>query len=115
MLVKQGFKAPVMPAAKVESVQADIIHSREDLLELVDDARRLGIEVKEIPRQVARRDSSLAKLADEYNWVTITKKIEPPTPARLADWARWSRLLDPKASLRSIPPPCRISRRVRPQ
>jgi hypothetical protein len=23
-----------------------------------------------------RPDSSLAKLADEYNWVTITKKIE---------------------------------------
>lgn len=62
----------------------------EHLRELVDDARRLGIEAGEIPGRVARPDSSLAKLADEYNWVTITKKIELLTPERLADWARWA-------------------------
>jgi hypothetical protein len=54
--------------------------TRGQLQELVDDAKCLGIDASEIPRQVGRPDSSLAKLADEYNWVTITKKVELPTP-----------------------------------
>ena len=62
----------------------------EELRELVEDAKRLGIGAGQIPKRVGRPDSPLAKLADEYNWVTITRKIEPPTPESLAEWARWA-------------------------
>ena len=50
---------------------------REQLRELVDDAERFGIKAGDIPRQVGRPASSLAKLLDEYNWVTITIVPEP--------------------------------------
>jgi hypothetical protein len=37
-----------------------------------------GVPVSALPALVGRPDSSPPKLIDEYNWVTITKKLYPP-------------------------------------
>jgi hypothetical protein len=47
---------------------------RAEILDLIKEANRAGIEARDIPRKVGRPDSSLPKLVDEYYWITITKR-----------------------------------------
>ncbi len=47
---------------------------KSEILDVIGDANRAGIEAKDIPRKVGRTDSSLPKLVDEYYWITITKR-----------------------------------------
>jgi len=45
---------------------------REEIKQLCKEAAELGISPESIPLQVGRPRSTLPKLVDEYNWVTIT-------------------------------------------
>jgi hypothetical protein len=54
------------------------------------DATRFGIGPADIPVRVARPDSSLPKLVDEYFWVTITQNYQPPSKGTLQEWATWA-------------------------
>jgi hypothetical protein len=53
------------------------------------EAKRLGIKVRDIPRAVGRRTSSLPKLVDEYYWITVSGGFTPPTFKELRQWVRW--------------------------
>lgn len=48
-----------------------------------------GIPISDLPAQLGRPLSSVAKLIDEANWLTITRKLICPTPEILRLWARW--------------------------
>ena len=63
---------------------------REQLRQLCAEGAELGIPAEDIPRQVGRPLSTLPKLIDEYNWVTLTKGIPPPEPDEIAKWYGWS-------------------------
>jgi hypothetical protein len=57
---------------------------------LAEDCKREEFELDELPDRVRRTTSSLAKLIDEYLWVTVTYRFETPPKATLEDWFRWS-------------------------
>ena len=63
----------------------------ERVQQVIDDARRHGIDEKNIPEVVGREGRSLVKLIDEYHWVTITKGSEPPNRDEVLRWAQWVR------------------------
>jgi hypothetical protein len=42
-----------------------------------------------VPKILEREDSTLVKLLDEYNWITITQGHKVPTKAELERWLRW--------------------------
>jgi hypothetical protein len=63
---------------------------REQVIKLCSEAARAGIPPEDIPRQLGRPRSTLPKMIDEYNWVTLTKRLLPPEPDEMAKWYRWS-------------------------
>ena len=62
---------------------------RNHLNELNKDCIRNGIELNELPRLLNRSRSSLAKLIDEYYWVTITNGCQAPGEKELQRWVSW--------------------------
>lgn len=69
-----------------------LVRVRQDVGELCSEGLRLGIAAQDIPTEVGRPRSTLPKLVDEYNWVTVTKGFLPPEPDEIAKWHRWSNL-----------------------
>ena len=64
---------------------------RGQVRELISEAASFGVPAHNIPQEVGRPGSTLPKLIDEYNWVTITNGIQPPKPGEIAKWYQWSR------------------------
>lgn len=63
---------------------------QDEVKQVASEARGLGISSDKIGKAIGRPESSLPKLVDEYNWVTITKGVKPLSSDELARWARWS-------------------------
>jgi hypothetical protein len=62
---------------------------RSQLQELRTDCEKLGCAFDSLPVRLRRPHSSLAKLVDEYFWVTITRKCPCPPGEQLAEWTSW--------------------------
>ncbi len=62
---------------------------RAELRELRADCARLNYPFDGLPARLGRPHSSLAKLVDEYFWVTITRKCPCPSAQQLQGWASW--------------------------
>jgi hypothetical protein len=60
------------------------------LNELSKRCKEKGFQLAELPSKVGRPGSSLAKLMDEYLWVTITSGCAPPDKGTLQRWVDWS-------------------------
>lgn len=67
---------------------------RSELQEVVTDAEAHGIAMNDIPNGLNRPFSSLPKLVDEYNWITITKGCKPPRLEDINKWWHWARPVD---------------------
>jgi hypothetical protein len=65
-----------------------LVEVREQVQQLCTEGAELGISAEDIPCRVGRPRSTLPKLIDEYNWVTLTKGIAPPKPHEVAEWYR---------------------------
>lgn len=50
---------------------------KETLAELQIECKQNGFDISELPQKLNRKISTLPKIIDEYNWITITKKIDP--------------------------------------
>jgi hypothetical protein len=64
---------------------------RELVEQLCSEAAEFGIPPEEIPLEIGQPRSTLLKLVDEYNWVTVTKRSPPLEPHDIAKWHTWSR------------------------
>ena len=62
---------------------------RRDLTVLQADMKERGLDVSQLARLIGREDASLAKLVDEFNWVTKTRAIKVPSQEVLSRWAQW--------------------------
>jgi len=62
------------------------------LQELATSCQRNGFQLADLPQLLGRPYSTVAKLIDEYHWVTITKNCSPPDPDTFQCWANSSRL-----------------------
>jgi hypothetical protein len=58
------------------------------------DAARFGITPERIAAIVGRPEASIAKLMDEYYWVTVSQGHSPPTMDELKQWAIWGDILN---------------------
>ena len=67
-----------------------LVDVREQVRQVCAEGAVLGIPAEDIPRQVGRPQSTLPKLIDEYNWVTLAQGFLPPEPDEIAKWYRWS-------------------------
>jgi len=76
--------------AKFASYCAYLANVREQVRQLCSEAAELGVPPEDIPSAIGRPRSTLPKLIDEFNWVTITKRSLPPEPDEIARWHRWS-------------------------
>ena len=59
------------------------------LEELLDDCNGHGLNLADLPTILNRPLSSLAKLMDEYFWVTVSRKCPSPTDSIITQWAIW--------------------------
>jgi len=57
---------------------------------LSNECQKQGFTLADLPNKVGRPQSTLPKLIDEYLWVTITHKCQPPTKQMLERWVQWS-------------------------
>lgn len=64
--------------------------SQSELRELKQSCEAVGLDCADVPDLIERPFSSLAKLVDEYNWVTITRGFEPPDCLKLSQWLGWT-------------------------
>ena len=65
-------------------------HVQSLLEELAGRCERRGFRLADLPKVLGRPHSTVAKLIDEYYWVTLTKGCSPPDPGALRRWASWS-------------------------
>ena len=72
--------------------------ARSELRELRADCARLGYAFESLPVRLGRPHSSLAKLVDEYFWVTITRKCPCPPADQLSEWVSWLKNARPQAA-----------------
>jgi hypothetical protein len=63
---------------------------RDQVRALRKDAANLGLSQADVGAALGRPHSTLPKLIDEYNWVTITRGLEPPSAAEIATWHDWA-------------------------
>jgi hypothetical protein len=63
--------------------------ARRNLEELNKTCERTGHTISDLPQLLGRPKSSLPKLIDEYNWVTVTRKCLAPTSEVLKQWVQW--------------------------
>jgi hypothetical protein len=49
-----------------------------------------GFELTDLPAVLGRAESSVAKLMDEFFWVTISRKCPAPSGVELKRWVSWS-------------------------
>ncbi|MBA4421475.1 MAG: hypothetical protein C0390_00055 [Syntrophus sp. (in: bacteria)] len=61
------------------------------LSQLESQCKVQGISLYDLPRYLDRPHSSIPKLIDEFNWVTITKNCRCPGAAILSRWTTWNR------------------------
>jgi hypothetical protein len=64
--------------------------SREELHRLVLDASHFGITESDIPAQIGSPGRTLARLLDEYHWITLTQGCEIPSGDDLKHWLVWA-------------------------
>jgi len=62
---------------------------RENLEEVDQACIELGHRLSDLPELLNRPTSSLAKLIDEYFWVTVSRRCAAPANAELLKWAAW--------------------------
>ena len=72
---------------------------RDVVRSLHEQAAALGIDPWGLSTALGRPDSAVPKLVDEYNWVTITRGITPPSADEIAMWHSWASA-EPKTSPR---------------
>lgn len=65
--------------------------SQQELSELVAETDRLGVPGTAIAQLIGSPDRTLARLLDEYHWITITRRYEIPTADELCQWLTWAR------------------------
>ena len=63
---------------------------RDQALALKAEAAAHGLDPAELGRVLGRPVSTLPRLIDEYNWVTITRGLRPPSTDELHAWHRWA-------------------------
>jgi len=52
--------------------------------------KKYGFELEELPEKLEKPNSTIPKLIDEYNWMTIARGLIPPDGQTLEEWAGWS-------------------------
>ena len=62
---------------------------KSELEELKKQCNHLGLDLNDLPTKLGRMHSTTPKLIDEYYWVTITNKCQPPDKATLRKWLEW--------------------------
>jgi hypothetical protein len=63
--------------------------AKDHLAELTRDCKANGFELTDLPVMLGRAESSVAKLMDEFFWVTISRKCPAPNEAELKSWVSW--------------------------
>ena len=58
-------------------------------LDLDKQCRLNGFKIEDLPNQIGRTDATIPIIIDEYHWVTITNKVEPPDKNILKKWIDW--------------------------
>ncbi len=71
------------------SYRAYLRIARDHLEGLTSDCKEKGFEITDLPLLVGRPESSVAKLIDEFFWVTISRKCPAPDDALLNQWVSW--------------------------
>jgi len=66
-------------------------HVKENVIPaLREDCKKHRFELEKLPQKLGRPDHiTIPKLIDEYYWITITRKIVPPTREVLQRWLKW--------------------------
>ena len=65
--------------------------ARSMLRELDTACQAHGLRLTDLPNRLERPRSTLAKLIDEYCWITITYNCPPPDAETVKHWSEWSR------------------------
>jgi len=72
------------------SYRKHLVMAKGWLNELSNKCAEKGFELGDLPSKLGRPQSSIAKLIDEYLWVTVTSRCVAPGKVILEQWAEWS-------------------------
>ena len=81
--MRTAFKCDGSP----ESYFEYLIEIRRLTLHIVDLCRNKGFQIDDLPQKLRRPNSTVLALANEYIWVTVTRKVELPSSETLTQWA----------------------------
>jgi hypothetical protein len=74
-----------------QNYRAMLALSKREAEMLIADAARCGIpDHRSIPDEVGSPDRTLARLLDEFHWITIVRRHQIPTSNELKRWVGWA-------------------------
>jgi len=63
----------------------------KEVRELKTSCQKNGFELEDIPAKLNKSNNiTIPKLIDEYHWITITNKCNPPDNKTLETWLKWN-------------------------
>lgn len=69
------------------SYRSFLLIVKDHLTELGCECEKHGLNIADLPVILSRQESTLAKLVDEFFWVTITRNCPPPEADMFRHWA----------------------------
>jgi len=75
--------------ASSESYRRFLQEIRNMAWRIRDLCKENGFDIRSLPSQIERPDSTVLEIINEYVWVTVTNKCKPPSSTSLKRWASW--------------------------
>ncbi len=67
-----------------------LLKAKQELQELIQDCKNHGVAYEELPRLAGRPKETIAKLIDEFFWVTISRNCPVPPVELIKQWSEWT-------------------------
>jgi hypothetical protein len=83
--IREQFRADNSARSYINYLRA----AKDHLEELSQECDKRGYNLSNLPRLLGRSTSSIAKMIDEYFWVTVSRRCPVPSGNELTRWATW--------------------------
>lgn len=83
--IRESFGVGNSARSYIQYLQA----AKDHLEELSQECDERGHNLSDLPQMLGRSTSSIAKMVDEYFWVTVSRSCPVPSDDELMRWATW--------------------------
>lgn len=86
----EGIRKQLCTGPDSHSYSRVLRRTMADVQDLAQQWRQHSLKLSDLPGKLGQKDATIPKLIDDYYWVTITRKCQPPANRTMKDWLEWA-------------------------